>query len=225
MHPWDLTAAEAIALQLQLAAQVQRTNGFVPDQLRTVAGVDVSYTDISRAAVVLLSYPDLQLLDQATAVRATAFPYIPGLLSFRELPAALDALAKLRVPPDLLIADGQGIAHPRRFGVASHLGVLTGIPTIGCAKSRLTGRYVDPGPLPGDASPLLAGQDEVIGTVVRSKLRTRPLFISIGHKIDLTTALSLVLRCLRGYRLPEPTRLADKLSKVHYPDPGQHVPP
>ena len=147
------------------------------------------------------------------ATRQTTFPYIPGLLSFREIPVLLDAIARLRSRPQLLVVDGHGIAHPRRFGIASHLGVVADVPTIGCAKSRLTGKHEEPGPLPGDCSPLLSRDGELIGRVVRTKARTRPLFVSIGHKIGLETAVEIVLRCLRGYRLPEPTRLADRLSK------------
>ncbi len=212
MHPWDVTVEEAIALQQQLRSLVQPTRSFEIDQISTVAGVDAAYAEQPRAAVVVLSYPDLRPIEHAQATRDTAFPYVPGLLSFREVPVVLDALAKLRTTPDLLIADGQGIAHPRRFGLACHLGVITGLPAIGCAKSRLTGHFDEPGPNPGATTPL-RDRGEIIGTVVRTKVRTRPLFISIGHKIDLETAVKIVLSCVRGYRLPEPTRLADRLSR------------
>jgi deoxyribonuclease V len=215
-HPWDLRADDAIALQRQLRPLVQHTNGFDPDALRIVAGVDASYGDLSRAAVVVLSFPELQVVDQAIATRATTFPYVPGLLSFREVPVVLDALDKLRVVPGLLFVDGHGYAHPRRLGIASHLGLYLDLPTIGCAKSRLVGAHEDPGPEAGDQAPLYAGKER-IGTVLRSKARTNPLYISVGHKVDLETAVDLVKCCLRGYRLPEPTRLADKLSKATGP--------
>lgn len=199
-------------MQRRLAPLVSQQNGFALDAIHTIAGVDVSYRDVARAAVVVVSFPDLQVIEQAVATRASAFPYVPGLLSFRELPSALDALARLRQQPDLIICDGQGLAHPRRLGLASHLGVYIDRPTIGCAKSRLTGTYEEPGPQAGDRSPLLS-RGEVIGVALRSKARTNPLFISIGHRIDLETAVEIVSRCLRGYRLPEPTRLADRLTK------------
>ena len=213
MHNWDVSPEEAVAIQQRLRPRVQRTNGFAPESLRTVAGVDAAYREGGRAAVVVLSYPDMEPLEEVVASRETVFPYVPGLLSFREAPPVLDALAKLRTRPDLLIFDGQGYAHPRRLGLAAHLGVYLDMPSIGCAKSRLIGRYTEPGPNPGDSSPL-TDHGEVIGAVLRTKPRTNPLFISVGHKIDLDTAVAVVLRCLRGYRLPEPTRLADRLSKA-----------
>lgn len=211
-HAWDLEPEEAVALQRRMRPLVRQTNGFDPETLATVGGVDASYADMSKAAVVVLSFPDLRLVDQATATRPTTFPYVPGLLSFREVPAVLDALDRLRVVPDLLFVDGHGYAHPRRLGIATHLGLVLDRPTIGCAKSRLVGRHEEVGPDPGDQAPLYHGRER-IGTVLRSKVRTNPLFISVGHKVDLETAVALILRCLRGYRLPEPTRLADKLSK------------
>jgi deoxyribonuclease V len=212
-HGWNVTPEEAVAIQQRLRSRVQTTNGFALESVRTVAGVDASYREGGRAAVVVLSYPEMEPLEEVIASRETAFPYVPGLLSFREAPQVLDALAKLRTRPDLFIFDGQGIAHPRRLGLAAHLGVYLDMPSIGCAKSRLTGRYAEPGPNPGDRSPLL-DHGEVIGMVLRTKPRTNPLFVSIGHKIDLETAVEVVLRSVRGYRLPEPTRLADRLSKA-----------
>lgn len=212
-HRWDVSPEEAVAIQLRLRSRVQKSNGFALESLRTVAGVDAAYREGGRAAVVVLSYPEMEPLEEAVASRETVFPYVPGLLSFREAPPVLDALASLRARPDLLIFDGQGYAHPRRMGLASHLGVYLDLPSIGCAKSRLVGRYQEPGPNTGDRSPLM-DHGEVVGAVVRTKPRTNPLFISIGHKIDLETAVEVVLRCLRGYRLPEPTRLADRLSKA-----------
>jgi deoxyribonuclease V len=215
-HRWDVSTSEAIAIQRQLRDQVLTTNGITLTTLRTVAGVDASYqekTGEAKAAVVVLAFPGLEVIEQAIITRPITFPYVPGLLSFREVPAVLDALGSLRARPDLLMCDGQGYAHPRRLGLASHLGVYLDMPSVGCAKSRLIGSYDEPGPTQGSLSPL-TDHGETIGMVLRSKTGTRPLFISIGHRIDLATSVELVLRCLRGYRLPEPTRLADKLSKT-----------
>lgn len=211
LHSWDVTPDEAVAIQQRMRALVVRENGFDPAQVRTIAGIDASYRDKAYAAVVTLALPELVVVEQVVAARETTFPYVPGLLSYREAPAVLDAMEKLTTRPDLLMFDGQGIAHPRRLGIAAHLGVYLGMPSIGCAKSRLTGRYDEPGPAAGDVSPLLAGREQ-IGVVLRSKPRTNPLFISVGHLIDLPTATSFVLRTLHGYRLPEPTRLADRLA-------------
>ncbi|HEV2457064.1 MAG TPA: deoxyribonuclease V [Ktedonobacterales bacterium] len=211
MHEWNVPLEEAVALQQRLRTLVQQEGSIKREDVRTVAGIDASYRDVARAAVVVLAFPDMERLDEAVAARESVFPYVPGLLSFREGPVVLDALAKLTVQPDLLIFDGQGYAHPRRFGLASHLGVYLDRPSIGCAKSRLIGSYNEPGPEPGDRTPLL-DRGEVIGAVLRTKARTKPLFISVGHKIDLETAVEVVLRCLRGYRLPEPTRLAHNLA-------------
>jgi deoxyribonuclease V len=211
LHSWDVSVEEAVAIQQRLRTLVVRENGFDPAQVHTIAGVDASYRDKAYAAVVVLALPDLQVVEQAVAERETPFPYVPGLLSFREAPAVLDAMEKLTARPDLLMFDGQGIAHPRRLGIAAHMGVYLGMPSVGCAKSRLTGSYTEPGPNAGDMAPLMAEREQV-GVVLRSKARTNPLFISIGHLIDLPTAKSFVLRTLRGYRLPEPTRLADRLA-------------
>jgi len=215
---WDLTPDEAIALQREMASQVQLMNSFDPETLGTIAGIDASYRDdpetgvgTSYAAVVVLRFPDLQLVEQTVAKTEVAFPYVPGLLSFRETPGVLAALRQLTVRPDLLMLDGQGVAHPRRLGIASHVGLLTDTPAIGVAKSVLTGRYENLGEQAGDSAPLVY-KGETIGTVLRSKVRTNPLILSPGHKIDLPTAVRLVQQCLRGYRLPEPTRQADKLA-------------
>jgi deoxyribonuclease V len=211
LHSWVVSADEAVAIQQRLRSLVVRENGFDPAQVRTIAGVDASYRDKAYAAIVVLSLPDLVVVEQVVAERETPFPYVPGLLSFREAPAVLDAMEKLKARPDLLMFDGQGIAHPRRLGIAAHMGVYIGMPSIGCAKSRLTGSYHEPGPNVGDLSPLMAGREQ-IGVVLRSKPRTNPLFISIGHLIDLPTATNFVLQTLHGYRLPEPTRQADRLA-------------
>ncbi|MEJ5308402.1 MAG: deoxyribonuclease V [Anaerolineae bacterium] len=215
-HPWDLDPAAAIALQRELAAKVIRKTAFGP--VTTIAGVDASYRDgIARAAVVAFSFPGLDMLDYVTAERPVDYPYVPGLLSFREAPAVLDALEKLPLTPDLLIFDGHGIAHPRRLGIASHVGLLVDKPSIGCAKSRLVGRYEEPGRERGNYTYLhdagTAGEgNDIIGAVVRTRTGVKPVFVSIGHRISLDAAIDVVLVCGRGYRLPEPTRLADRIA-------------
>ena len=210
-HPWDVSPAEAVAIQRRLAPLARTGAPVRLEDVRTVAGIDASYREVGRAAVVVLTYPALEVVEQAVATVASVFPYVPGLLSFREGPVVLAALAKLTARPDLLMFDGQGYAHPRRLGLASHIGLLAGLPSIGCAKSRLVGRHDEPGPALGDRAPLVAG-GETVGMVLRTKPRTRPLFVSPGYRVDLETAVAVVLRCLRGYRLPEPTRLADRLA-------------
>jgi deoxyribonuclease V len=181
--------------------------------VETVAGVDVGFPDpqTARAAVVVLRLTDIEPLDYAVAEAPVAFPYIPGLLSFRETPAVLSALEKLHVWPDLFIFDAQGLAHPRRLGLASHVGLLLNWPSIGCAKSRLTGEYVEPGPERGDWSPLVDG-GECIGAVLRTRSGVKPVFVSIGHRVDLETAVRYVLSCAPRYRLPETTRYAHRVA-------------
>ncbi|MGZ3601850.1 MAG: deoxyribonuclease V [Ktedonobacterales bacterium] len=213
LHNWDVTPDEAIAIQQRLRAMLHDAPPIALDSVHTIAGIDASYTEVGRAAIVVLTYPDLQLVEQVTAVRESVFPYVPGLLSFREGPVVEDAMRKLTTQPDLLMFDGQGYAHPRRMGLASHMGLYLDRPSIGCAKSRLVGRYTDPGPNAGDRS-LLVDHGETIGVVLRSKPRTNPLFISPGYKMTLENSLEVVLQTLRGYRLPEPTRLADKLAAL-----------
>jgi deoxyribonuclease V len=179
-----------------------------------VAGVDVGFETggtVTRAAVAVLGYPELELLETAIARRPTAFPYVPGLLSFRELPAVLEALARLREPPDLLLCDGQGFAHPRRLGIASHLGLLVDIPSIGVAKTRLYGSHDAVPDSRGAWTPLRANE-EIIGAVLRTRPGTAPLYISSGHRISLETAIEYVMRCCTRYRLPETTRWAHRLA-------------
>ena len=212
VHDWDLTPKQAIVLQRRLAAQVVVADRL--DNIARVAGVDVGFEQqgkITRAAAAVLSYPELQLIDSAIARRVTTFPYIPGLLSFREIPAVLDALAKLDKQPDLLICDGQGIAHPRRFGIASHLGLLVNLPSIGVAKSRLYGNH-DSVPESKGAYTELVVKDETIGAVLRTRVNVKPLYISVGHRISLETALHYVMACITRYRLPETTRHAHRLA-------------
>ncbi len=208
LHSWDLTPAQAIALQKNLAGDVV-TSGAV-HSVRLVGGADISVprgSRTARAAIVVLSYPKLEIAEVETSVAELAFPYIPGLLSFREAPLVLELFEKLRHKPDLLFVDGQGIAHPRRLGIASHLGLWLDMPTIGCAKSRLCGKYDEVGHEAGSAAALIH-EGEVVGTVLRTRAGSRPLYISPGHKISLEESVRWPLACTRGYRLPEPSRLA-----------------
>lgn len=212
LHHWDVTPAEAIRIQNNLRARVIREDDL--PEIRRIGGVDVGFEEggrITRAAVVVLAFPALDHLDYVIARQPTRFPYVPGLLSFREVPAVLDALERLAQWPDVLLCDGQGIAHPRRLGIASHLGLITGLPSIGVGKSRLTGHHLEPGPHKGDWSPLVDGE-ETIGAVLRTRIGVKPLFISIGHRISLATAIDLVLAATPRYRLPETTRWADRLA-------------
>jgi deoxyribonuclease V len=209
-HPWDLAPSAAIALQRELAGQVVREPEL--GEVRTVAGVDASYREgVAHAAVVTLSFPDLRIESYVTAERPVPYPYVPGLLSFREAPAVLDAFEKLRRAPDLLLFDGHGIAHPRRLGIASHIGLILDLPAIGCAKKRLRGQYEAPGRERGSVT-YLTEDDEVLGAVVRTRTGVKPIFVSIGHRVDLPTAVEYVLACGGGYKLPEPTRWADKVA-------------
>ncbi len=211
-HPWDVSPAAAVALQRELSVHV-----VVRDTLPAVhwvAGVDVGFEDqgrTSRAAVAVLRFPELTLHETAMVRRPVSFPYVPGLLSFREVPAVLEALEQVRQLPDLILCDGQGWAHPRRFGIACHLGVLTDLPTIGVAKSRLIGTHEEPGVEKG-AWAALYHKDTLIGAVLRTRRGVRPLYVSVGHRITLPTALDYVLRCTTRYRLPETTRAAHKLA-------------
>jgi len=220
-HPWDLSPQEAQELQRKLSSLVIKEKTF--QSIETVAGVDVGFRgEIAVAGVVVLSYPDLKVVEQTRAEVPVTFPYIPGLLAFREGPAVLACLEKVRHEPDLLIFDGQGLAHPRRMGIATHMGVILDKPSIGCAKSRLVGTHYEPGPEAGSYTHLYDGE-EIIGAVVRTKEKTNPLYISIGHRIDLDTAIEIVLKCCRGHRLPEPTRLAHEVAsgKKIVPDARQ----
>ena len=225
LHAWDLSPRDAIALQKALAGAVVRSDRFGPGgrrAIRRVAGVDAAFADggrVIRAAAVMLDYPGLGVTGQVVVERPTAFPYVPGLLSFREVPALLEAVAQLPTMPDLILCDGHGYAHPRRFGLACHLGLWLDVPTIGVAKSRLTGAHDEPGPARGDVARLLAARGarpgERIGAVLRTREKVKPVYVSAGHRVSLRTAVALTLACATRYRLPEPTRLADKLSKAH----------
>lgn len=210
---WNRNIAELRAVQATLATQVVLRDA-LPDLVRTLAGFDVGFEDdnrTTRAAAVLLDADTLQVIDTRVVRQPTRMPYIPGFLSFRELPALLDALDALPVVPDLVFVDGQGVAHPRGLGVASHFGVVSGLPTIGVAKSVLCGTHAVLGDAAGDTVPLLH-DGHAIGTLLRSKARCKPLVVSAGQGLSQATALDWVRRTLRGYRLPEPTRLADRLA-------------
>lgn len=210
LHPWNVSPAEAIRIQSRLRKRILCQRDV--EDVCSVAGVDVGVKgDMARAAVVVLSYPDLQPLAQSVAEQPVPFPYVPGLLSFREMPSILSAFERLSTEPDLIIVDGQGIAHPRRLGIASHLGVWLDKPTIGCAKSRLWGRHKEPGMQRGAYAYLYDGE-EVIGAALRTKDRTRVVYVSVGHRMDLRSAIEVVLRCCRGYRLPQMTRLAHQVA-------------
>lgn len=212
LENWPRNIDEARECQFQLQDKVIRRTQL--RKVRLVAGVDVGFEKggtITRAAVAVLNFDDLTLCEQAITRVKTQFPYVPGYLSFRETPAILQTLRKLEKTPDLILCDGQGLAHPRRFGIACHLGVLTNTPTIGVAKSRLIGEYNEPGENKGDWTPL-THNDETIGAVLRTRDHVKPLFISIGHKVDLSTAMDYVLRCTTRFRLPETTRWAHKLA-------------
>jgi deoxyribonuclease V len=209
---WDGSPAAARTLQAELAKRVSLEDDFPPPKL--LAGFDVGFEDegtITRAAAVLLDADTLQPLESHIARVATSMPYVPGLLSFRELPALVAALSLLTRAPDLVFVDGQGIAHPRRLGIAAHFGVVTGLATLGVAKKVLAGRHDKPGAAVGERAPLIHSGEQ-IGWVLRSKLRCNPLIVSPGHRISLDTSAEWVMRTLRGYRLPEPTRLADRLA-------------
>ncbi|MGA4642935.1 endonuclease V [Limisphaera sp. 4302-co] len=211
---WTTSPRVARELQLQLAAQVRLTP--LPRDVRWVAGLDATVSPNGRWMIGVATLWDLQ--EQCVAEGRSAwlrlrFPYVPGLLSFREAPVLLAALRKLRKKPDLLLCDGQGRAHPRRFGLACHLGVLCDLPSVGCAKTRLVGEATEPGPAPGDWVPLL-DQGEVVGAVVRTRPRSKPVYVSVGHRCTLEDAIRVVLACCRGHRLPEPTRRSDRTARL-----------
>lgn len=213
IHAWNISVAEARAIQLELKEKVIQEDRLTK-KINTVAGVDVGFEDngkTTRAAVAVLEFPSLELCEYTIARRKTSFPYVPGYLSFRETPAVLGALEKLSQLPDVILCDGQGIAHPRRFGIACHIGVLTDIPTIGVAKTRLIGAHTAvPEEKGGHVS--LIDNEETIGAVLRTRTGVKPVYVSIGHKISLRSAIQLVLQCVTKYRLPETTRWADRIA-------------
>lgn len=208
LHRWDVSPDEAVRLQNELAAQVSTSQPLPLRSIRLVAGVDVSVrNEVSRAAVVVLRYPELDVIETVRAVRPTVFPYIPGLLSFREGEVILDALRQLRASPDVMIFDGNGTIHPRGIGIASHIGLFLETPTVGCAKSLLVGRHGELPLVKGSWVPLRFRQ-QVIGVVLRTRDGVKPVYVSVGHRATLDDARALVLACATRYRLPEPTRHA-----------------
>jgi deoxyribonuclease V len=214
LHRWDLTPKAAIALQAELRECVVRTGKLA--RVRHVAGVDVGFERngaVTRAAVAVLAFPGLELVEKSIVRRPTRFPYVPGLLSFREAPTVLAAFERLRVAPDLILYDGQGFAHPRRFGIASHIGLLLDTPSIGVAKTRLVGEHRAPADRRGEWAPLLdAG--ETIGAVLRTRRGVKPLYVSIGHRVSLEAAVHWTMACVTRYRLPQTTRWAHRLASV-----------
>ncbi|CAI4033320.1 Endonuclease V [Nitrospira tepida] len=213
-HSWTVTPREAVRIQEQIRALVI-PRGRTP-RPKLVAGADAAFDLHARqvyAAVVVLAYPDLEVVETAVSRHRLSFPYVPGLLSFREAPALLRAFSKLRHEPDVVFIDGHGLSHPRAAGLACHIGLCLEKPTIGCAKSRLIGGYREPGPKRGATSPLLSRDKKVIGSVLRTCDNVRPVFVSVGHRIGLAQAVRLTLACGKGYRVPEPTRQADILAE------------
>jgi len=209
LHDWQVSVTQAIEIQKKLAGQVSRKNEIV-NVPHFIAGVDISVDRVRKTgigAVVVTKYPELEIMETRVVKDTLGFPYVPGLLSFRESPLVLAACEKLEVKPDLIIVDGHGYAHPRRAGIASHLGLLLDTPTIGCAKSLLCGTYEMPDKTKGSYSDIIDNK-EVIGVALRTKEGVKPVFVSIGHKVDLEAAIYWVLGCCRGYRLPEPARFA-----------------
>ena len=207
-HDWNLEPAEAIALQKRMASEVSTDQPLDLAAIRRVAGVDVSVkNNVSQAAVVVMTYPELRVIETVRAHMPTPFPYIPGLLSFREGPVLEDAFRQIQHEPDVFIFDGMGIMHPRRLGIAAHMGLWLDRPTIGCGKTKLVGDYVEPGVEKGESSPLTY-RGEVLGVVLRTRDRVKPVFISVGHRAEITTAVDLILHCTTRYRLPEPIRAA-----------------
>jgi deoxyribonuclease V len=213
LHEWSLAPREAVELQKRLRGQVRLAP--LKKKIETIAGADISFNKfdpVVYAGVVVLRLPTLEVVEESGVVSETKFPYVPGLLSFRETPSVLEAWARLKTEPDALMLDGQGYAHPRRFGIACHVGLLIERPTLGCAKSVLVGRYEEPGEERGSRAPLVDPKTgETIGAALRTKTRVQPIYVSAGHLIDLDDAVKLTLRCDGGYRQPEPTRRAHLL--------------
>lgn len=217
LHDWNVEPKEAVRLQRMMSGEVVLRP--LPKRVEVVAGCDISFdrfSDVVHAGIVLVRLPELEVVETAGVTARAAFPYVPGLLSFRETPSLLEAWERLTVRPDVVVLDGQGLAHPRRFGIACHVGLLTGVPSVGFAKTLLVGKYEAPGETAGSVSPLV-DRGETVGAAVRTKTRVSPVFVSPGHLADVESAVELALRCVRGfaraergskYRIPEPTRLA-----------------
>ncbi len=211
LHDWTLTPREAVELQKQLRAEVQVAP--LAGSIKTIAGADISFNKFSKtvcAGLVVLALPSLDVIEEVCVVSETSFPYVPGLLSFREAPSVLEAWAKLKTEPDAVMFDGHGLAHPRRIGIASHVGLIIERPTLGCAKSVLVGKYEEPEKMRGAWTEMI-DKGETIGAALRTKTNVQPIFVSVGHLIDLAGAIALTLQCDGGYRQPEPTRRAHHL--------------
>jgi deoxyribonuclease V len=223
-HDWDVETCQAIAIQERLRDHAVASDGLADPRL--VAGIDVSFeSGYSRAAVAVLRLPELELVDWGLSLTPTRFPYVPGLLSFREIPAALEALSALRRLPDAVLCDGHGLAHPRRFGLACHLGLLTDLPTVGVAKTRLVGEHRGVEDARGAWEPLWH-RGEVVGAALRTRAHTRPVYVSVGHRVGLEAAIRLVMRCTGRFRLPETTRWAHRLASGQpAPRPAEHTAP
>ena len=212
LHNWDLSPKAAIALQKELAPQLISDTPLDIAGITSVAGIDVSIkNNVSRAAVVVMRYPDLNIIETACAQEDTRYPYIPGLLAFREGPVVLAALAKLQSEPDVFIFDGMGQIHPRKLGIAAHLGLWLRRPTIGCGKTHYVGEYQAPG-LDKGCRTILTYRDEQLGIVLRTRTNIKPVYVSVGHLAEINSAAELLLSCTPRYRLPEPIRAAHKLA-------------
>jgi deoxyribonuclease V len=212
LHSWDVTPKEAVQIQRKLSGMIDPVwQGGV---LRALAGTDIGFPDkhTVRAAVVVLTWPDLEVIETKVKTQLCSFPYVPGLLAFREVPGLLAALSEIDAEPDVVLCDGQGIAHQRKMGLAAHVGILLDKPAIGCAKSVLYGTFEEPGQTKNSVSHMFDKQGDIIGAAVRTRQSVKPVYVSIGHKIDLDTAVDIVLGCSPKYRIPEPLRLAHKLS-------------
>ena len=214
LHDWNLSPKSAAALQVELATRLESASPLEIDRIKLLAGVDVSVKDgQSRAAVVVMSFPDLSTIESVRAQRSTCYPYIPGLLAFREGPVVLEALSKLRHEPDAVIFDGMGQIHPRRMGIAAHLGLWLGRPTIGCGKSHFVGEYDEPADEKGSRSPLVY-RGKQLGVVLRTRMGVKPVYVSVGHLANLESAVELILACTPRFRLPEPIRAAHKAASL-----------
>jgi len=226
LHRWEVSPREAMQIQRELRARLILRDEL--GEIRVLAGADVGLEKEEQegcAGVIAYSFPDLREIERQSARERVTFPYVPGLLAFREAPVLLAALEKLQAEPDVIMFDAQGLAHPRRLGLASHMGLLLDKPAIGCAKSRLIGEFETPGNKVGDYSPLYDG-DEVVGAVLRTRENVHPVFVSQGHKVSLPTCLEIVLKCLDGYRVPKPTREADHfVETLKQPGPSREKPP
>lgn len=210
MHSWDVSIKEAISIQKELAQKVIAQGR--PEIIEIIAGIDISYdkdSNLCFCTIVMLNYSNMEIISINHVYDDICFPYVPGLLSFREGPIIIKAYESLSVKPDIILFDGQGIAHPRRLGIASHIGIYLGVPSIGCAKSRLYGTYKEPGIKVGSREYLYDRNGQTIGVVLRTKANVRPVFVSPGHLVGVDESAQIVMSCVRGYRLPQPTRLAD----------------